>query len=281
MCEAFGHCGKNAFVDDAVRMLVQQMYKPTWEPSQLLHLLSRGLKDPVASPDFQELLPLLRSSKKRICCCVRSRWHSAPSCGASRTSPCYSTRWAIDCWTQHGRPSHWWVPHPCRTAICCWYSFERCKARMRSARSSSPIPSSWPDRLRFNYIIRLDYRVDSYPISSCISSALARQVQRQTFSRPLCLRPHSLYALHSGRYFPDLLSPRILLSRTAGWARNGAGALVRLLEAFAGRLRPKTRLRLVFLGLNRADGDLVAGIARPFEYKELRRYRGAVPSDES
>lgn len=48
MCEAFGHCAKNSFVDDAVRMLVQQMYKPTWEPSQLLQLLSRGLADPVA-----------------------------------------------------------------------------------------------------------------------------------------------------------------------------------------------------------------------------------------
>lgn len=25
MCESFGHCARNAFIDDAVRLLVQQM----------------------------------------------------------------------------------------------------------------------------------------------------------------------------------------------------------------------------------------------------------------
>lgn len=86
-----------------------------------------------------------------------------------------------------------------------------------------------------------------------------------------------MYALSAGRYQPDVLNPRILLGRMAGWARNSAGALVRLMEAFAAaRLRPG-RLRLVFLGLKRPDSDLVAGLARPFSYQDLRRFRGAVP----
>ena len=49
--------------------------------------------------------------------------------------------------------------------------------------------------------------------------------------RPLCLRPHSLYALSNmgrgSRYLPDTENPRILLGRMAGWARNSAGAFVR------------------------------------------------------
>eukprot|EP00434_Breviolum_minutum_P005098 symbB.v1.2.004495.t1/scaffold250.1/size251770/6 len=40
-------------------------------------------------------------------------------------------------------------------------------------------------------------------------------------------------------------------------------------------LRPGN-LRLVFLGLQREHSDTVAGLSRPFGYKELRRYRGAV-----
>lgn len=45
MCESFGHCAKQVHLDQAVRLLVQQMYRPTWEPAQLLDLLSKGLQD--------------------------------------------------------------------------------------------------------------------------------------------------------------------------------------------------------------------------------------------
>merc|ERR1711982_102261 len=95
--------------------------------------------------------------------------------------------------------------------------------------------------------------------------------------RPVCIRPHSLYATQAAHYDPDRENPRILVSRVAGWARDGAMALVHLAEVFAERdLRPDTRFRFVFLGMSRPPSETVAGIAQPFGYAELRRFRGAV-----
>ncbi|CAE8655331.1 unnamed protein product, partial [Polarella glacialis] len=112
------------------------------------------------------------------------------------------------------------------------------------------------------------------------SEYLSQQVQRQTGQRPICLRPHSLYAARAptgGGYSPDRENPRVLVSRLAGWARDGAAAVLHLSEAFAERmLRPETRIRLVFLGVQRPDAETVAGISRPFGYNELRRFRAAV-----
>eukprot|EP00928_Gymnodinium_smaydae_P019880 TRINITY_DN17653_c0_g1_i1.p1 TRINITY_DN17653_c0_g1~~TRINITY_DN17653_c0_g1_i1.p1 ORF type:complete len:665 (-),score=100.47 TRINITY_DN17653_c0_g1_i1:50-2044(-) len=109
------------------------------------------------------------------------------------------------------------------------------------------------------------------------SEFLAVQFDRQTGQRPTCIRPHSLYAAGGIRYDPDRLNPRILVSRVAGWARDGAGALLRLVEEFADRdLRPGTNFRFVFLGANWAPTETVAGISQPFGYPELRRFRGAV-----
>jgi len=109
------------------------------------------------------------------------------------------------------------------------------------------------------------------------SEFLAMQVEQQVGQRPICIRPHSLYATQVARYDPDRESPRVLVSRLAGWARNGAVAFVHLVEAFAERdLRPGTQVRLVFLGMNREPSATVAGIAQPFGYAELRRYRAAV-----
>ena len=111
------------------------------------------------------------------------------------------------------------------------------------------------------------------------SEFLAEQFRYQLGQRPLCIRPHSLYATQGAslHYQPDLEHPRVLVSRMAGWARAGARVLINLVEALADRhLRPGTRLRLVFLGVERRETDTVAGLSQPFSYNGLQRYRAAV-----
>lgn len=143
-----------------------------------------------------------------------------------------------------------------------------------------PLVGATPVAFRHLLLVQLSEVQKSNPHRSVLvaySEFLARQVQRQTNQRPLCLRPHSLYAYRDGgRYLPDTAHPRILLGRMAGWARNSAGAFVRLVEAFAEDMLRPGPLRLVFLGLNRPSSDTVAGLSRPFGYHELRRFRGAV-----
>ena len=41
MCESFGHCARNAFIDDAVRLLVQQMSLGTAKIRGIVLLLVR------------------------------------------------------------------------------------------------------------------------------------------------------------------------------------------------------------------------------------------------
>ncbi|CAK8993124.1 unnamed protein product [Durusdinium trenchii] len=222
MCESFGHCAKQVHLDQAVRLLVQQMYRPTWEPAQLLDLLSKGLQD--AALIQSDLL--LCAQPMALCSFLRSLTEKP---------------------------------------ILLYQAF--------------PLVGATPMAYRHLLLVQLREVQVANPRRSALvaySEFLAQQVQRQTGQRPLCLRPHSLYALGAGRYQPDREHPRILLGRMAGWARNSAGAAVRLIEAFAEDMLRPGQLRLVFLGLHRESTDLVAGLSRPFGYAELRRYRGAV-----
>ncbi|CAJ1427844.1 unnamed protein product, partial [Effrenium voratum] len=219
ICESFGHCSKNAFIDEAVRLLVRQMYRPSWEPAKLLDLLWQGLQENLEADIFLCAQPMA------LCSFLRSLT-SQP--------------------------------------MILYQAF--------------PLVGATPLAFRQLLLVQLrEVQVANGKRSALIaySEFLARQVQKQTGQRPFCLRPHSLYAVQAGRYFPDRESPRILLGRMAGWARNSAGAMVRLVEAFA-ELLPTDQLRLVFLGLAKEASGPVAGIARPFSYSELRRFRGAV-----
>eukprot|EP00435_Cladocopium_sp_Y103_P001741 s4462_g1.t1 len=226
MCESFGHCAKNSFIDDAVRLLVQQMYRPSWEPVHLLNLLTQGLEDPA----LQNADLFVCAQPMALCSFLRSL-----------------------------------VNQP----MLLYQAF--------------PLVGATPVAFRHLLLVQLSEVQKSNPQRSALvaySEFLAQQVQRQTNQRPLCLRPHSLYALtdagRGGRYLPDTSHPRILLGRMAGWARNSAGAFVRLVEAFADDMLRPGNLRLVFLGLNRPSSETVAGLSRPFGYPELRRFRGAV-----
>eukprot|EP00439_Symbiodinium_sp_Y106_P047371 s275_g6.t1 len=227
MCESFGHCEQNRHIDAAVRLLVQQMYRPTWEPQHLLNLLHAGLKD----PSFGEPDIFLCAQPMALCSFLRSL-----------------------------------ISQP----MLLYQAF--------------PLVGATPEAFRHLLLVQLrEVQVSNPKRSSLIaySEFLAQQVQRQTGQRPVCLRPHSLYAVGAGArtstYDPDTRNPRVLLGRMAGWARDGAGAMVHLMEAFAqDMLRPGTSLRLVFLGLSREASETVAGIARPFSYHELRRFRAAV-----
>ena len=196
MCESFGHCASNRYIDDAVRLLVQQMYRPAWEPHQLLNLLSAGLKDPGMQPDL-----FLCAQPMALCSFLRSL-----------------------------------TMQP----MLLYQAF--------------PLVGATPNSFRHLLLVQLrEVQVSNPRRSSLVaySEFLAQQVQRQTGQRPQCLRPHSLYALRgrggsaTSTYDPDTQNPRVLLGRMAGWARDGAGAMVRLMEAFAeDLLRPSTSLRL-------------------------------------
>ena len=200
MCESFSHCVRNRHIDDAVRLLVQQMYRPSWEPQQLLNLLSAGLKEPsVAETDL-----ILCAQPMALCSFLRSL-----------------------------------TDQP----MLLYQAF--------------PLVGATPENFRHLLLVQLrEVQVSNPRRSSLVaySEFLAQQVQRQTGQRPLCVRPHSLYALRDGApnaqshrtYNPDRENPRVLLGRMAGWARDSAGAMVQLMEAFAEeRLRPGTALRLV------------------------------------
>lgn len=127
--------------------------------------------------------------------------------------------------------------------------------------------------LNFREMARGPQRSTFVAYSEFLSSQFAFQVGQ----RPLCIRPHSLYATRLAKYDPDRNNPRVLVSRVAGWARDGGVALVHLVEMFANRdLRPQTQLRFVFLGLSREPSDTVGGVDQPFGYAELRRFRAAV-----
>ena len=196
MCESFGHCASNRHIDDAVRLLVQQMYRPSWEPQQLLNLLSAGLED-LGQTDL-----ILCAQPMVLCSFLRSL-----------------------------------VDQP----MLLYQAF--------------PLVGATPKRFRHLLLVQLrEVQVSNLRRSTLIaySEFLAQQVQRQTGQRPQCIRPHSLYALGgkggagASTYHPDTVNPRVLLGRLAGWARDGAGAMVQLMEAFAGEmLRPSTSIRLV------------------------------------
>lgn len=103
---------------------------------------------------------------------------------------------------------------------------------------------------------------------------LQRQHEIQIGRTPVCIRPHSLYALGGGFYNPDLAEPKIFISRIAGWARTSAQGFVNLLEQFAESQQMSARF--VFLGLNRSPTRYIRGLTQPFNYPELTRYRAAV-----
>lgn len=225
-CEMFGQCTNSKPIGDAVRLLVAQMYRPSWEPLELLRLLSAGFQEnPLQQADL-----ILCAQPMALCSLLRSLTD---------------------------------LP------MLLYQAF--------------PLVGATPVSFRHLLLVQLkEVQVANQRRSSLIaySEFLAQQVQRQTGRRPICLRPHSLYASRpptGGPYAPDKDNPRVLIGRVAGWARDSAGALLSLVRAFAEDfLRPSTSLRLVFLGANIEASDTIAGISRPFEYHELRRFQAGV-----
>lgn len=223
MCQLFGHCERNQYIEEAVGMLVRQMYKPNWEPSELLRILHLALASDAA---LQRTELFLCAQPMALCALLRALTE---------------------------RPMLLYQAFPLVGA--------------------TPVAHMDMILLNFREMLRAPQR-SAFVV---YSEFLAVQFERQTGMRPLCIRPHSLYATQAATYSPDRENPRVLVSRTAGWARDGALALVHLTEAYAERdLRPGTRLRFIFLGMNRPPSETVAGIIDPFGYAELRRFRAAV-----
>jgi len=225
ICELFGHCAHNSHIDEIVGLLVQQMYRPHWEPGVLMASLRTALHGDMA----------LRAAELFVC--------------AQPMAICSLMRPLTD------------VP------MLIYQAFPLIGA--------TPTTHQHMLLAHFREMVRMPER----SVFVAYSEFLALQFEYQLGRRPLCVRPHSLYATPTGGgdYNPDRENPRLLVSRAAGWARDSAAALVHFVESFAERdLRPATRLRFVFLGCIREPSDTVAGLEQPFGYTELRRYRGAV-----
>ncbi|CAK0902554.1 unnamed protein product, partial [Prorocentrum cordatum] len=225
LCQLFGHCAANGHIDEAVGLLVRQMYRPVWEFAELLRELHEGMRSDGA---FQEMELLVCAQPMAICAMMRGLTDKP---------------------------------------MLVYQAF--------------PLVGATPAAL--SHALLLNFReMARHPRSTAFvaySEFLAQQFAFQVGHQPLCIRPHSLYATSYGNllYFPDRESPRIFVSRMAGWARDGAHAMVYLLEYFAEReLGAESGLRFVFLGVVREPSALVAGVAQPFGYAELRRFRAAV-----
>lgn len=226
ICEIFGHCLRSKHVDKAVTTLVVQMYKPTWDMSDLLQTLHSAMEE---EPLLQQMDFLLCAQPMTICALLRSLTE---------------------------KPMLLYQAFPLVGATPMVYA---------------PIVL-----LQFREMVRSPRRTALV----AYSEFLAVQLHRQLGQRPICIRPHSLYATHpptGAMYDPDRENPRILVSRTAGWARDGASALVSLTEELANReLRPGTRIRIVFMGVARSASDTVAGVSQPFTYLQLKRFRAGI-----
>lgn len=223
MCELFGYCQSNRWIDEAVGLLKRQMYRPEWEPVEVLAVLQEAF---LQDPTLQQTELLVCAQPMVICALMRT---------------------------------------VTELPMLIYQAFP-----LIGATPAIHMPMLL---LLFREIMRVPRRSAFVAYSEFLASQVAYQVGQ----RPLCLRPHSLYATERAHYDPDRENPRVLVSRMAGWARDGAVALVHLTEALAEReLRPSTRLRLVFLGMSREPSETVAGIVQPFGYSELRRFRAAV-----
>jgi len=223
MCDLFGYCERNQWIDDAVGLLKRQMYRPDWEPTEVLRVLQEAF---LQDPSLRQTDLLVCTQPMAICALLRT---------------------------------------VTELPMLIYQAF--------------PLVGATP-RVHMPLLLLLFREIVRAPRRSAFvvySEFLARQVAQQAGRRPLCLRPHSLYATQAARYDPDRADPRVLVGRMAGWARNGAVALVHLAETLAERhLRPGTRWRFVFLGVQREPSETVAGIVQPFGYAELRRFRAAV-----